>query len=82
MLRDTVRRVVLTPTLPYSAMCHNGAGLSSRTTGSFTMAGNRIIGMFGQHVSPAVVERLGGAPDGAPPYGAIQVKGREQPVEV
>jgi len=43
---------------------------------------NRIVGMFGQHVSPAVVERLGVAPEGATPHGAIQVKGREQPVEV
>jgi adenylate cyclase len=33
-------------------------------------------------VSETVVQRLGGLPQGATPHGAIQVKGREQPVEV
>jgi adenylate cyclase len=33
-------------------------------------------------VSETVVERLGGVPKDAEPHGAMQVKGREQPVEV
>jgi adenylate cyclase len=33
-------------------------------------------------ISETVVERLGGVPAGATPHGAIQVKGREQPVQV
>jgi adenylate cyclase len=33
-------------------------------------------------VSETVVERLGGVPEDAHPLGAMQVKGREQPVQV
>jgi adenylate cyclase len=33
-------------------------------------------------ISETVMERLGGRPEHVTPHGAIQVKGREQPVEV
>jgi class 3 adenylate cyclase len=50
--------------------------LASRLEQLNTQFGSRVL------VSETVAERLDGAMEQAKPHGAIQVKGREQPVQV
>lgn len=57
--------------------------LQGQLGGALNLAALGILGLVALvMVSETVMQRLGGLPEQATAHGAIQVKGREQPVEV